>query len=381
MKIAHISDLHLGKRLNQHPLLEDQRYILHKICRILEEEQTEVLIIAGDVYDKQVPPAEAVTLFDEFLVALKRMEIRVLVISGNHDSPERIAFGGRLIAESGVYLSPAYAGTIEPVILEDAYGEIAFYLIPFIKPIHVRHFYPEGEDPSFREIKSYTDAMRCVIDHLSIDPGRRNVAVSHQFVTGAQASGSEELSIGGLDEVSADVFDGFDYVALGHIHGFQQVAHKNIYYSGTPLKYSFSEVNDQKSMILIDLKEKGDISVRKRELLPERDLVVLRGSFEDLTDPSTVHAHEEHYIRAVLTDEEEIVNGFYKLRMIYPNLLQMEYDNTRTRGIRETWKPEETQKLTPESLFERFYKEMNHQPLSGEQAAYFREKAEKIWGG
>lgn len=374
MKAAHISDLHLGRRLHQSPLIGDQRMILQEIQEILTGQDVDVLIIAGDVYDKPVPPAEAVTLFDEFLVALTGQGIQVLVISGNHDSPERIAFGARLMEKSGVHLSPVYNGEIEPVVLADAYGETAFYLIPFLRPAHVRHFFPE------EQIETYADAMKCVIGHLVLDPERRNIAVAHQFVTGASVSGSEELSVGGLDEIPASVFDGFDYVALGHIHGMQQVAGKPVYYSGTPLKYSFSEAEQKKYVQILEMKEKGDIRISKEELIPPREMMVLRGSFEELTDSSCVEKNADAYIRAVLTDEIEIVNGYYKLKMLYPNLLQMEYDNTRTRGKRENWHPEAEKELTPELLFEQFYEEMNHQPLTGEQMAYFRQKTEKIWG-
>lgn len=374
MKAAHISDLHLGRRLHQSPLIGDQRMILQKIQEILTGQDVDVLIIAGDVYDKPVPPAEAVTLFDEFLVALTGQGIQVLIISGNHDSSERIAFGARLMEKSGIHLSPVYNGEIEPVVLADAYGETAFYLIPFLRPAHVRHFFPE------EQIETYADAMKCVIRHLVLDPERRNIAVAHQFVTGACVSGSEELSVGGLDEIPASVFDGFDYVALGHIHGMQQVAGKPVYYSGTPLKYSFSEAEQKKYVQILEMKEKGDIRITKEELIPPREMMVLRGSFEELTDPSCVEKNADAYIRAVLTDEIEIVNGYYKLKMLYPNLLQMEYDNTRTRGKRENWQPEAEKELTPELLFEQFYEEMNHQPLTGEQMAYFRQKTEKIWG-
>lgn len=373
MKIVHISDLHLGKRLNNYPMIDEQRYILREIVNIVSLCEAEAVLIAGDVYDKPVPPAEAVTLFDDFLVQLAEINVAVLVISGNHDSPERLAYGGRLMEKQKVYVSPVYSGGISPFILEDKYGEIAFYLIPFVKPVHVKHFCPE------EEIRDYTDAFRVIIEKMEKNDERRNVVLSHQFVKGALESGSEELTIGGLGEVDASVFDGFDYVALGHIHGAQRAGSDRIRYSGTPLKYSFSEAGQKKSVTVIELKEKGNIDIQTVELKPRKDVVVLRGTFDELCQDAVVRENKNHLVKLVLTDEVERVNGFYKLRMLYPELLQMSYDNARTQGKSGHFNPAEEKEMRPEQLFEQFYEEMNHKHLTSAQRNYFLKKMEMVW--
>ncbi|MBQ2159762.1 MAG: exonuclease SbcCD subunit D, partial [Oscillospiraceae bacterium] len=215
MKLIHLSDLHLGKRVNEFSMTEDQEYILKRILNVIDAESPDGVLIAGDVYDKSVPSAEAVALFDEFLVRLAARGLKVFVISGNHDSPERIAFGSRIMEKGGVYLSPVYNGKVEPIRLEDDFGEVDLYLLPFVKPAHVRRY---REDAG---IQTYTDAVRCAVEDMQIDPSKRNVLVTHQFVTGASRSDSEERSVGGSDNVDAEVFGAFDYVALGHIHSPQ----------------------------------------------------------------------------------------------------------------------------------------------------------------
>ena len=267
MKLIHLSDLHLGKRLNEFSLGEDQEYILNQILKIVKEEQPDAVVIAGDVYDKAIPSVEAVSMFDEFLVRLAGLRKHIFVISGNHDSPERIAFGSRLLEETGIHLSPVYGGSVEPVTLEDEFGPVDFYLLPFVKPIHVRRFYPE--DPT----DTYTQALSTAVAHMNLDEHRRNVLVTHQFVTGASRSDSEEISVGGADNVDSAVFDHFDYVALGHIHSPQHCGSEKIRYCGTPLKYSFSEAKDTKSVTVAELKEKGNLTIRTVPLKPLRELV------------------------------------------------------------------------------------------------------------
>lgn len=357
-------------------MLEDQKYILDRILEVIDSEGVEAVLIAGDIYDKPVPPTEAVRLFDDFLVQLADRKLLTFVISGNHDSSERIAFASRLLARSGIYVSPAYRGEIEEVVVSDEYGEIAFYLIPFIKPAHVRHFYPE------ETIENDTDALRCVISHLDMDTRRRNVVLAHQFVIGASKSGSEELSIGGLDEVEASVFQNFDYAALGHIHGAQRACGDTIRYSGTPLKYSFSEAGGQKSVTIVDMKTKGEIIVKQVALAPLRDLIEHRGTYREMVNPDFYSSYDtEAYTRIVLTDEEEVPNAFPNLRTVYPNLMQMEYDNTRTRGRKNGFRQEAAKELQPEELFAGFYENRNAQLLGEEQRNYVAKKIEKIWMG
>ena len=376
MKLIHLSDLHLGKRVNEYSMLEDQAYILKQVLGIIDAEKPQAVIIAGDVYDKSVPSAEAVQLFDDFLVRLAARKLHVLIISGNHDSPERIAFGGRLMEHSGIHLSPVYDGKVQPVTLEDEYGPVDFYLLPFIKPLHVRRFCEE-------EIATYTDAVRAAIDAMQVDPSRRNVLVTHQFVTGATRSESEEISVGGTDNVDVSVFEPFDYVALGHIHSPQNCGGSCVRYCGTPLKYSFSEAKDRKSVTIAELGPKGMLDIRTEELKPLRDLVEIRGSYDQLTLRSFYEGTDlqEAYTHITLTDEEDVPDAVGKLRVIYHNLMKLDYDNRRTRSNVQIEGAEDVQHKTPFELFAEFYEQQNNQPMSEEQAAFIAQLIEKIQEG
>ena len=319
MKLVHLSDLHLGKRVNEFSMLEDQKHILWEILRIIGREKPEGVIIAGDVYDKAVPPAEAVALLDEFLVRLAGMKTEVFIISGNHDSAERIAFGSRLIRESGVHLSPVFSGEIEPCTLTDEYGEAKIWMLPFIKPADVRHAFPE------EEIADYTDAVRTVIRHMNPDPSVRNVLVAHQFVTGAARSDSEDVSVGGMDNVDASVFEPFDYVALGHIHGPQRIGRETVRYCGTPLKYSFSERNHVKSVTVVTLGEKGRTEIRTVPLIPLHDMREIRGTYEELTlRKNWEGTATDDYLHVILTDENDVPDAMARLRVIYPNIMKVD---------------------------------------------------------
>ena len=376
MKFLHISDLHLGKRLNECSMLEDQAHILSQLLQIADDERPDGVLIAGDIYDKAAPPAEAVALFDDFLARLAARDVSVFVISGNHDSPERIAFGAQLVRRSKVYLSPVYDGHVEPVTLEDAYGAVDVFLLPFLKPMHVRRYFPE------EEIASYTDAIACAVAHMPIDPTRRNVLVTHQFVTGAVRCESEELSVGGSDNVDAAVFAPFDYVALGHIHGPQNVGSAHIRYCGTPLKYSFSEARQQKSVTVVELAEKGALTVRTVPLKPLRDLIELRGRFQEITARECYQAIDANaYVHVTLTDEDDVPEAIGKLRAVYPNLLKLDYDNSRSRGSAEILGAAEVERRSPLELFGAFYEQQNNQPLSDAQRAYLTRLIDQIWGG
>ena len=377
MKLFHLSDLHLGKRLCEQSLLEDQREILRRILTILDDERPDAVLIAGDVYDKPVPPAEAVQLFDEFLAQLAGRQTPVFVISGNHDSPERIAFGGRLMRASRVYMAPVYDGRVEPVTLTDEYGPVDVYLLPFVKPAGVRRFFPE------REIAGYTDAIRAAVEAMAPNPARRSVLVTHQFVTGAARCDSEELSVGGSDNVDAAVFDPFDYVALGHLHGPQAAGRPALRYCGSPLKYSFSEAGQTKSVTVVELAEKGQVAVRTRPLTPLRELVELRGRYEELTLRSFYEgtSYPEDYLHITLTDEEDIPDAVGKLRVIYHNLLRLDYDNARTRAGLWDAQLTKTEQKTPLELFAELYEKQNGQPMSEEQTDFMRELIETVWEG
>lgn len=377
MKFLHISDLHLGKRVNEFPLIEDQAFILTKIINIIDEQRPDGVIIAGDVYDKSVPSAEAVELFDSFLVRLSKLKVKVFVISGNHDSAERISFGGRLMDKSGIYMSPVYNGRVEPVTLTDKFGELNIYMLPFIKPSNVRRFFPE------RDISSYTDAIKTAVCSMNIDKSKRNILITHQFVTGAIRTESEDISVGGTDNVDASVFAEFDYVALGHIHKSQKCGSEFIRYSGTPLKYSFSEAKDIKSATLLDIEEKGNIKIEFIPLTPKRDMVEIKGSYEELTLKSFWEntTYTDDYMHITLTDEEDIPDVIAKLRVIYKNIMKLDYDNKRTRTVNEINGAENIKEKSPLEHFSEFYELQNGQPLSDEQTTFITHIIEQIWEG
>jgi exonuclease sbcCD, D subunit len=376
MKLIHLSDLHLGKRINAFSMIEDQRDILTKIIGIIDNERPDAVLIAGDVYDKSVPSADAVELFDDFLVRLAKRSLQIFVISGNHDSPERIAFGRRLMDRSGVHMSPVYNGQVLPVSLEDTYGTVNIYMLPFLKPAHVRRYFPDIK------IDTYTDALRVAVTKMNLNPAERNILVTHQFVTGAIRSDSEEISVGGSDHVDASVFADFDYVALGHLHRPQNCTSDRIRYCGTPLKYSFSEVGDQKSVTIIELSRKGTQFIRTAELVPKHDMKEIRGSYKELTlkkfyENST---YQEDYMHITLTDEEDIPYAIGKLRSIYHNLMKLDYDNKRTRSNPEISVNANAERESPMNLFSDFYKKQNNQAMSEEQSSFMRALFERVWG-
>ena len=376
MKFAHISDLHLGKRIHQFSMIEDQKYILEKIVEIVKEEKVDGILLAGDIYDKIYPSAEAVALFDSFLVHLAKEQIRIFVISGNHDSPERIAFLGELTKKAGVHLSQVYNGKIDAIDMEDEFGKVHIYLLPFIKPVHVRHFFPE------ETILNYTDAMEVVIRNMNLNTEDRNILVAHQFVTGAGRSDSEEISVGGLDNVEVDVFEDFDYVALGHIHRPQNMGSQKVRYSGTPLKYSFSEWQDEKSITIIQLGEKDDLDIKVIPLIPRQDMVKIRGTFLEVMNPVNFPKLEVNsYLHITLLDEMDIPDAFNRLTSVYPNLMQMEYDNLRTRERRNLQVRKEVARISPLDIFAGLYETMNNQPMSEVQREYLMGKIDKIWKG
>ncbi len=361
MKFIHISDLHLGKRLNNFNLLDDQEYILTRILQIVDIERPDALLVAGDIYDKSVPSAEAVQLFDDFLCKLAKRRLQVMVISGNHDSPERLAFGNQLMEHSGIHISPVYDGSVKTVILNDEHGEVRFHLLPFLKPVHVRRFFPE------ETIDSCTDAIRTVVKQMNPDTSVRNVLLAHQFVTGAQTCDAEVFNIGGADNVDASVFDDFDYVALGHIHGRQNIGSNRIHYCGSPLKYSFSEESHRKTVTVVTLKEKGALHLHTIPLLAKRDMRTVTGKFEELLQPAN---KSEDYIHAVLTDEEEVHEAMGRLRVVYKNLMHLSYDNTRTRTSHVIEDLEDAEKKSPLEVFCELYEQQNNQEMSPEQLAY-----------
>ncbi len=377
MKLIHLSDLHLGKRVNGFSMIEEQEYILNEILHIVKEEQPDGILIAGDVYDKSVPSAEAVTLFDHFLAALSELKQKAFIISGNHDSAERLAFGASLMQHSGIYFSQVYSGHITPITLEDTYGAVKLWLLPFLKPANVRRFFPD------QTLETYTDALAAAINEMDIDTAQRNVLITHQFVTGAVCCDSEERSVGGTDNVDAAVFDPFDYVALGHIHGPQRVCRDTIRYCGSPLKYSFSEANHKKSVTIVEFEEKGTIALRTIPLIPKRDLREIKGTYAELTERAFYHGTSlnEDYLHITLTDEEDVPDAITKLRIIYPYLMKLDYDNCRTRSDRAVTATEDAENKSPLELFSAFYEMQNNQPMSEAQTSFLSALITEIWEG
>lgn len=376
MKFFHLSDLHIGKRVNAFSMLEDQAYILKQILQFAAEEKPDGIFIAGDVYDKPIPSAEAVQLFDDFLVALSKLSPDIFLISGNHDSPERLAFGARLMAFNGIHISPVYHGSVEPISLKDADGVTDVYLLPFLKPAHVRRFFPD------KEIISYTEAMQTVIESMHLNDEHRNILLTHQFVTGALRSDSEEVSVGGSDNVESFVFDRFDYVALGHIHRPQTVGSERVRYSGTPLKYSFSEVGHEKSVTVVETEGTHDVLIRTIPLIPKRDLRELRGTYMELTAKDSYDGtNTDDYLHITLTDEEDVPDAMAKLRTIYPNLMKLTYDNTRTRTQVQIDGAEAVDERSPLELFAEFYEKQNNMTMSEEQLLICESLIDRIWEG
>lgn len=373
MKFLHLSDLHIGKRVNEFSMLEDQEYILKKINNIIDDEKPEAVVIAGDVYDKSVPSAEAVQLFDDFLCGLAQRKLHVFVISGNHDSAERMAFGGRLMDVSGVHMSPVYNGKVEPIGVDDEFGKINFWMLPFVKPANVRRYFEDAE------IETYTDAVRVAVENMNVNPDERNVIVTHQFVTGAEKCESEEISVGGTDNVDASVFDCFDYVALGHIHGPQNIKSERIRYCGTPLKYSFSEAKHEKSVTVVEIGEKGMLDVRTVALEPLRDMREIKGAYNDIVlKDNYINTNRNDYMHITLTDEEDIPDAIGKLRVIYPNIMKIDYDNKRTRNSAKLDIIENIEQRSPFDLFLEFYEKQNNQPMNDEQSDFVRTLIEEI---
>ena len=400
MKFLHLADLHIGKRVCEHNMLDEQVYILREILGIVCEEHPDAVLVAGDVSDKSVPSAEAVAVLDDFLVKLSATGTKVFVLSGNHDSAERIAFGGRLMKGMGVYMSPVYNGEFAPVTLKDEMGEVDLWMLPFVRPADVRAHLESDEECA--AVTDYTSAMRMAIAQMKFTEGRRNVLVAHQFVTGAERSESEE-NVGGLDNVDASVFEKFDYVALGHIHKPQNVM-KDVggtvraRYSGTPLKYSLSEAAHAKSVTVVELGatvNAGDLfagmraalQVREVPLKPLHDVREIRGTFAELVSPEFRTAQVaagnklDDFVYVKLTDENDVPDAAQKLRGIYPNLMMLDYDNERTRNQQIAVGVEAVEKKSPMQLFGEFFEEMTRREMNPEELEFVQGVVDGIWEG
>lgn len=377
MKIAHLSDLHLGKVVNNFFMLEDQRYMLDQIADKMIKKEVDAVVIAGDVYDRPVPPAEAVRLLNDFLLKLIHVDMEVFVIAGNHDNGERLAFASELLSEMRLHIIGTWNGKLSCTDLVDKYGVLHVYALPFIRPSSVNRFIEEED----RKVRSYTEAVRYALSTAEIDFRERNVLIAHQFVTGVSVDpeGSEELTVGGIDNVDGSVFDGFDYTALGHIHRAQAVGRETVRYAGTPLKYSFSEAKDNKTFTLITLEDKQVYRISTVSLNPLRDLEVIRGRFVDMLKLENVNKHRENYLRVILEDENDIPDAITTLRTYYPKIMRLEYDNESTRSDEVLVTADEMEKKTPLDLFSEFFVSRNNREMTEEQTAYVDGLIREIW--
>lgn len=372
MKFLHLGDLHLGRRLEEFSLLDDQIHILQQICNIAEKEQVDAVLIAGDVYDRAIPPTEAVELLDQFLVKLSSLKLPVYLISGNHDSSQRLSFAHSFLEDSGLFIAPSYQGNVPPLTLEKNGEQVDIFLLPFLKPIHVRPFFPE------EDVTNYTKALELAISQMPRNPERFSILVTHQFVTNGVPCESEEKSVGGSDNVDASVFEGFQYVALGHLHSPQTAGKPHIRYSGSPLKYSFSEVNQKKSVTILDTKA-AELTYTV-PLVPLRDMQELKGKFHQLIAPEFYETQEQNnFFRFILEDEEQILDVMAKLRKIYPNVLKIQYLNTRSLSESKLTPPMPSQNLRPEEIFAQLYREQNGKDCSEKQKDYILSLVERIW--
>ncbi len=382
MKLIHLSDLHIGKKVNERSMLDEQRYILGQILEGIRAEKPDAVLISGDVYDKTTPPLEAVMLLDDFLNKLEIDGLTVLLISGNHDSPERLSFGAKRMEKSGLYIKSIFDGDLTPVILSDEYGSVNFYLVPFIRISDVNRIYET-------DLRDYSEAFSLVVEKMGIDPSQRNVLLSHQFVAGASFSESES-AVGGIDSISAAVYAPFDYTALGHIHKPQNIGCERLRYCGTPLKYSASEIGFEKSYTVIELLEKPSaeklcrMTIRTVPLVPMHDMIKLTASFDELMSAKAAENGivTEDYVYAVLTDSDYINDPASHLRMHYPNLLSVSYKgNGRTATLYSPDSAGEHKSKAPIEIFEEFYKKMHDgDDMDEDREIILKAAINEVWG-
>lgn len=377
MKLMHLSDLHLGKLVLEQSMIDDQKYILNQIIDIVKKEKVDIVLIAGDVYDKSIPTIEAVNLFSNFLTKLYKLKVLVFVISGNHDSKDRLSFGNELFVDNGIYIEGIFNGNLRCETINDKYGKLNIYMLPFIKPVEIKRFYPD------EIIDTYEDAIKCILKHSSINKSERNIIMVHQFVTSLWEdvirSDSESISLGGIDNIDVTLFKDFDYVAMGHIHGPQKVGRETVRYSGSPLKYSFSEVNQKKSVCIIEFNSKGDINIFKIPLIPIRDMRVIKGPFDKLISKEIINLENKNdYLDVILTDDDYIINAIGKLRKFYPNILKLEYENKISNNEVLDNIDIDKNNMSPIDLFSEFYKMQNGIELSTKKKKIIEEVIKEV---
>ena len=367
MRFFHLSDLHIGKQLHHYSLKEDQEHILGEIIEYAGKLHPDAVVIAGDIYDKPVPSAEAVTLFDDFLTRLAKIrpQIPVMIISGNHDSADRLRYAAGILKEEKIYLAgsvPQKAEEhIEKVALKDEWGEVNFFLLPFLKPAYVRRLFEENPP------ETYSDAVNRLIKRENINfKDERNVLISHQFYMGSylpETCDSETISIGGLDQIDITGVEPFDYVALGHLHGKQKVKDEHIRYCGTPLKYSVSEASHTKALTVVTLGEKGkSVKIEEYPLHPLRDVRKITGKLKEILKEER---SPEDYVSITLTDETDPYHPKEQLETVFSKILEVRIDNTRTRT--KWMEAEELVLKTPEENFADFFEKMQGRTMDPEE--------------
>lgn len=377
MKLMHLSDLHLGKLVLEQSMIDDQKYILNQIIDIVKKEKVDIVLIAGDVYDKSIPTIEAVNLFSNFLTKLYKLKVLVFVISGNHDSKDRLSFGNELFVDNGIYIEGIFNGNLRCETINDKDGKLNIYMLPFIKPVEIKRFYPD------EIIDTYEDAIKCILKHSSINKNESNIIMVHQFVTSLGEdvirSDSESISLGGIDNIDVTLFKDFDYVAMGHIHGPQKVGRETVRYSGSPLKYSFSEVNQKKSVCIIEFDSKENINISKIPLIPIRDMRVIKGPFDKLISKEIVNLENKNdYLDVVLTDDDYIINAIGKLRKFYPNILKLEYENKISSNDVSDNIDIDKSNMSPIDLFSEFYKMQNGIELPAKKKKIIEEVIKEV---
>ncbi|HVJ50271.1 exonuclease SbcCD subunit D [Desulfitobacterium sp.] len=381
MKLLHIADLHIGKRINEFSMLEDQKYILKEILRIVDEVKPLGILMAGDIYDKSVPAGEAVEVLDEFLTELVSRKVQLFIVSGNHDSPERLNFGSRIMQKNGVHIAGAFDGKLKHIVIEDEFGPVNIYLLPFVKPAMVNLYYAD------QDIQSYEDAVNIIIEASQINEKERNILIAHQFITSGsqepERSDSETIAIGGLDNIDASVFKAFDYVALGHLHGPQSIGREMIRYAGSPLKYSFSEARQHKSVTLLELAQKGTLDIQTVSLTVLRDMREIKGPLKELVRVgASLPKVSQDYIRAILTDEDEVYDAIGQLRQVYPNMMRIDFENSRSRQDinSNSAASGDVARKSPLELFEEFYAKQNNLEMTEDQRHVIQDVLEQMGG-
>ena len=379
MRFFHISDLHIGKKLREKDISDDQVYILKEIIRLVDDHKPDGVLIAGDVYDRSVPPASALNIFNDFITELETRDVKVFIISGNHDSPDRLQFAKDILSKSDVYIAGSFDGHLDKVTMEDEYGKVNVYMLPFIKPSSVANFYKD------EVVDSYDKALRLVIDSAKIDTDERNILISHQFVTNLgkepETSESESVRIGGLDNIEVSALDSFDYVALGHLHKPQKVGRETVRYCGTPLKYSFSEANHTKSVTMVSMEDKGKITINKLPLTPLKDMYIIKDTLDNLLQKQEYTQYSDQYIYAIITDEEDLFDPIGQLRSIYDNILLLEIENRKSQYINDDLAYEgDIKEKDPLELFKEFYFLQNNEEISDKQENILMKTLDQLGG-